>query len=165
MLVSAPAGSGKTTLLAQVAQAATVPVGWYRVGADDASEPVFVGHLGRALEDALGVSSAGCTVLEELLVVLDRWSGAGALLVLDDLHDVLGSPAEAALERFLRLRPASLRVLMSARRAPGLNLPRLRVSDGLLELGGEDLRFRSWEVERLFVDVYGEPLPPETRRC
>jgi len=161
VLVSAPAGSGKTTLLAQVAQAAMVPVGWYRVGADDISEPAFVGHLGRALGDALGIGTATCLAVEDLLVVLDRWSGGDALLVLDDLHDVLGSPAEAALERFLRLRPPNLRVLMGARRAPGLNLPRLMVSDGLLELGGEDLRFRSWEVEQLFVEVYGEPLPPE----
>ncbi len=37
----------------------------------------------------------------------------------------------------------------------------MRVSGALLEIGSEDLRFRSWEVERLFRDFYREPLPPE----
>ena len=41
-----------------------------------------------------------------------------------------------------------------------INLSRLRVSGNLLELGADDLRFRSWEVEELFRDFYAEPLPP-----
>src|SRR5205807_5764809 len=48
-----------------------------------------------------------------------------------------------------------------SRAVPGFNLSRLRVSGALLEIGSEDLRFRSWEVERLFRDFYQEPLPPE----
>ena len=44
---------------------------------------------------------------------------------------------------------------------PRFNLSRLRVSGQLTELSGDDLRFRSWEVERLFRDFYEEPLPPE----
>ena len=44
---------------------------------------------------------------------------------------------------------------------PRFNLSRLRVSGDLLEIGPEHLRFRSWEVERLFRDFHGEPLPPE----
>ena len=31
----------------------------------------------------------------------------------------------------------------------------------MVEVGSDDLRFRSWEVEQLFHDVYREPLPPE----
>jgi DNA-binding SARP family transcriptional activator len=36
----------------------------------------------------------------------------------------------------------------------------LRVAGHLLELRPDDLRFRTWEVERLFRDVYGDPMPP-----
>ena len=43
---------------------------------------------------------------------------------------------------------------------PSINLPRLRVSDELLELGPDDLRFRAWEVEQLFRDFYHDPVPP-----
>jgi DNA-binding SARP family transcriptional activator len=42
-----------------------------------------------------------------------------------------------------------------------MNLPRFKVAGELLEIGVDDLRFRSWEVERLFRDVYGQQLPPE----
>jgi DNA-binding SARP family transcriptional activator len=52
-------------------------------------------------------------------------------------------------------------MVAATRRAPGFNLSRLRVSGDLFELGPEDLRFRSWEVERLFLDFYGEPLRPD----
>ena len=43
---------------------------------------------------------------------------------------------------------------------PSINLPRLRVSGELLELGPDDLRFRAWEVEQLFRDVYHDPVLP-----
>ena len=42
-----------------------------------------------------------------------------------------------------------------------MNLPRFKVAGELLEIGVDDLRFRSWEVEQLYRDFYGQPLPPE----
>ncbi|HEV2873082.1 MAG TPA: hypothetical protein VG409_16880, partial [Actinomycetota bacterium] len=42
-----------------------------------------------------------------------------------------------------------------------MNTTRLRVSGELYQLDGEDLRFRSWEVEELFRVVYDRPLSPE----
>src|SRR5205807_10361636 len=71
------------------------------------------------------------------------------------------SPAELALERLIDYAPPSITFLIGSRALPGFNLSRLRVSGALLEIGSEDLRFRSWEVERLFRDFYREPLPPE----
>ena len=56
--------------------------------------------------------------------------------------------------------PDGVRVLAATRRRPDINLPRLLVAGDLLELHPDDLRFRSWEVEELFRDIYGEPLPP-----
>ena len=40
-------------------------------------------------------------------------------------------------------------------------MSRRRIEGRLTELSSDDLRFRSWEVERLFKDVYREPLSPE----
>ncbi len=160
-LVVAPPGSGKTTLLAAVAAAATDPVGWYRVTADDAAEPALVAHLGRALDDALVIGPAGRTV-GDLLEALEAWSGTSAMLILDDLHEIAGTPAERALEHFIALRPHGLRVLVGSRRQPGINIPRLQVSGLLQEISSEDLRFRSWEVEELFQAVFREPLSPES---
>ena len=80
--------------------------------------------------------------------------------MVDDLHAIEGTPAEAALERLITRGPSNLHVLAASRSQPGFNVSRLRVAGSLLELRPDDLRFRAWEVERLFRDVYGDPMPP-----
>ena len=144
----------------------TVPVAWYRVTGDDTAEANLVAHLGRALRDTLGIDEPDATV-GSLLGALEGWSGltdvrSGAILILDDLHEIAGSAAERALEQFVELRPHSLRVLIGSRRQPEMNIPRLRVSGLLQEISSDDLRFRSWEVEELFISVFREPLSPES---
>jgi DNA-binding SARP family transcriptional activator len=158
-LVVAPAGSGKTTLLSRVAAAAAGPVGWYRVTDDDATEARLVTHLAAALRVVCDTGAA--TSMDALLARLDDWSGTDALLVLDDLHEIAETPAERALQRFVTLRPRGLRLILGSRRVPDINIPRLRVSGPFHEIGGDDLRFRSWEVEELFAAVYRQPLRPE----
>lgn len=159
-LVVAPAGSGKTTLLAQFATATAVPVAWYRAEPADASAEAAVAHLERTLVSALGVPGGWKTV-DDAIEAIDAWEGERALIAVDDLHALWGTEAEATLERLLAHLPPGVVMVAATRRAPGFNLSRLRVSGDLLEVGPEDLRFRSWEVERLFLDFYGEPLRPD----
>ncbi|ACV78300.1 AAA family ATPase [Nakamurella multipartita] len=161
-LVVAPPGSGKTTLLARVAAAAESAgsaVGWYRVTADDATESAFVAHLARALHLDTAADESSVT---DMLELLDRSPTAPTLVVFDDVHEIAGSVAERALDQFVQLRPPHLRVLVGCRRPPELNIPRLRVSGQLREITSDDLRFRSWEVEELFLSVFREPLSPES---
>jgi len=98
--------------------------------------------------------------VEDAVSDLERWPGERMLLVIDDAHAIAGTPAESALERFIDYAPPSLLTIIASRTQPGFNLSRLRVSGALTEITGEDLRFRSWEVENLFRDFYQEPLPP-----
>lgn len=158
-LVVAPAGSGKTTLLSRVAATANGPVGWYRVTEDDAGEVRFATHLAAALPFGLGDGAA--VTMDDVLARLDRWSGPGASVVIDDLHEIAETPAEAALARFVTLRPRRLRVILGSRRVPDINIPRLRLSGPFHEITSDELRFRCWEVEELFAGVYGAPLRPE----
>lgn len=158
-LVVAPAGCGKTTLLSRLATVSPAPVAWYRVTAEDSTQDGFVAHLGSALSPI--ADTAAARTMPELLAALDRWPGSAAMLILDDLHEIAGTSAEAELERFVSLRTRRLQVICGARRVPDINVPRIRVSGGLRELNGDDLRFRSWEVEELFASVYLEPLRPE----
>lgn len=158
-MVVAPAGCGKTTLLSHVATASQRPVGWYRITADDSSEQRMVAHLGAAL--SMLADTGSVESMAELLAGLDQWSGAGAVLILDDLHEIAETPAERALERFISLRPRRLQLICGSRRMPDINVPRIRVSGSISETGSDDLRFRSWEVEELFASVYREPLRPE----
>ena len=158
-LVVAPPGSGKTTLLAHVAAATQAPVAWYRTTPDDVTEAALVAHLSRAMRGAIGIRvvDSAMTVLLESLERLPE----PTTVILDDLHEIIGSAAERALERFVTLRPQSVRLLVGSRRQPEMNLPRMQVSGVLQEISSDDLRFRSWEVEELFNSIFHEPLSPE----
>ena len=165
LLVLAPPGSGKTTLLAQLVESDGQPAAWYRAGPEDVEEVALTRHLGFALGSALAdpgiIEAAGSGRVADLVRGLERPAVGPARLVVDDLHEIAGTPAEAALETFLRLRPRTITVALGSRRQPGLNTSRLLVSGELIMVDGEDLRFRSWEVEQLFRSVYDAPLTPE----
>ena len=160
-LVVAPAGSGKSTLLAGFAASADVPVAWYRAESWDAKTSTLLSHLQSAFTADLGSIPDGWDSVETAARALESWAGGRALLIIDDLHTLEDSPAERTLERLIDYAPPSITFLIGSRALPGFNLSRLRVSGSLLEIGSEDLRFRSWEVERLFRDFYRAPLPPE----
>ncbi len=159
-LVVAPAGSGKTTLLARFASTSGVPVAWYRCESWDVSQDHLLGHLEKAFAGILGDSVRGWRSVEDAAAALERWRGQRMLLCVDDAHSIAGTAAEEALERLVGYAPPNLLTVVASRSAPGFNLSRLRLSGGLAEISGEDLRFRSWEVENLFRDFYREPLPP-----
>jgi DNA-binding SARP family transcriptional activator len=160
VLVAAPAGSGKTTLLAGFAAVARVPVAWYRAETWDADERTFLGYLERALTGALPGLAGGWASVEDAAAALERWDGGRAALIIDDVHTLEGTLAEAALGRLVDYAPPWLAILGGTRVAPGFNLSRLRLSGELLEIGPDELRFRAWEVERLFALFYHDPVPP-----
>jgi DNA-binding SARP family transcriptional activator/tetratricopeptide (TPR) repeat protein len=159
-LVIAPAGAGKTTLLAQFAASTRLPVAWYRAETWDDDPARMLRHLEAALCAALPGLPSGWNDVEDAARALEHWSGGTSALVIDDLHALEGTAAEAVLSRLVDYAPPWLRILAASRVRPDFNLPRLRVSGDLLLIEGDDLRFRAWEVERLFRDFYGDPVPP-----
>ncbi|HEX2625731.1 MAG TPA: AAA family ATPase [Candidatus Limnocylindrales bacterium] len=159
-LVIAPAGSGKTTLLARFAASTRLPVAWYRAETWDDDPARMLRHLEAALGGVVPGLPAGWSDVEEAARALETWAGDRAVLVIDDLHALEGTAAEAALSRLVDYAPPWLRIVAASRVRPDFNLSRLRVSGDLQEIEVDDLRFRSWEVERLFRDFYREPVPP-----
>ncbi len=159
-LVLAPAGSGKTTLLAQFAADSGVPAAWYRAEPGDASEAALVAHLERSLRTVLDDLPAGWGTIDDAIAALEDWPGERAVVLIDELDALWGTEAEAALERFVLHTRPGIPVVASTRRAPTFNLSRLLVQGDLVQIGEEDLRFRSWEVEHLFHDFYRDPVPP-----
>lgn len=159
--VVAPAGSGKSRLLAHVALAYPGPVAWCGT-----PEPVprtaaaLAAWLWDSLAPALGARTGPPPGIQG---ICDALTGPGppTLVVVDDVHLLEGSDAELALADVVRRPPARMRLLMGSRVDLALDLSRLRVSGQVVEIGPDDLRFRAWEVEELFRDVYGEPLIPE----
>ncbi len=174
-LVIGPPGSGKTTLLSHLA-ASSESVAWYRVGSEDDDERALTRHLAyalagcwpsagagdsAALPDAEAATLLAARSVHELVRALEHPAIRPAQLIVDDLHELAGSGAEEALESFLLLRPRKIQVALGSRRPPRINTSRMIVSGELTQIDGEDLRFRSWEVEELFRAVYGAPLSPE----
>ncbi len=159
-LVIAPAGAGKTTLLSRFAAATRLPVAWYRAETWDDDPARMLRHLEAALGAALPGLPVGWQDVEDAARSLEQWTGGPAVLVIDDLHALEGTAAEAVLSRLVDYAPPWLRILAASRVRPDFNLPRLHVSGELLQIEGDDLRFRSWEVERLFRDFYRDPVPP-----
>jgi len=147
-------------LLVQFALAAEMPVAWCRVEVSERHASAFLDHVGSAIAAALGGPAVDPSV-EGVVQGIEGSRVDRLLLLIDDLHVLEGSEAEQALQRLVDCAPPSLSMLAAPRRPPGLNLSRLKVSGQLLEVTAKHLRFRTWEVERLFRDFYQEPLPPE----
>ena len=170
-LVIAPAGFGKTTLLDQYTQAHPGPVASYRADPADAAAghtarrltAAVLGALGRPAVTTLnrpGVSAWDPTaeLIAEVAAVPDS---ADLMIVIDNVDCLVGTPGEDVVERLVAHRPAAVRILVAGRRMPSLDLLRYEVAGFPAVIGPEQLRFRSWEVERLLAGVYDEPLPPD----
>jgi DNA-binding SARP family transcriptional activator/ribosomal protein S15P/S13E len=160
-LVVAPAGSGKTTALSLFAGRATDPVAWYRADGADGSVGHLLAHLEAAFVGALTGLTTGWDTVGAAAAALERWPGRRAALVIDDLHAIRGTPAEAVLERLIDYLPPHISVAAASRTSPSFDLTRLRLTGNLLEVGADDLRFRTWETEQLFRELYDTLLPPE----
>jgi DNA-binding SARP family transcriptional activator len=161
-MIVAPAGAGKSTLLGRFVARASGPTAWYRADAWDRDPVRMLRRLESALRAAVPALSGGWETMDDALDALAVTGlPEGVLLVIDDLHALAGTDAERRLERLIDRAPSELTIVAASRTWPDMNLPRFKVAGELLEIGVDDLRFRSWEVERLFRDLYGQQLPPE----
>ncbi len=158
-LALAPAGYGKTRLLTQVADTFDGAVCWYRADSADRAPTLLMAKLGEALLQSLEIPG-GATSWEQVLGAVEA-ARQMVLLVVDDFHELEGSASEQCLASLIEFAPGCLRILIAGRRWPALDIRQLRVSGESSVIEAADLQFRSWEVERLFRDVYGEPLMPE----
>lgn len=160
VLLIAPAGCGKTTLLSQFAAGAGAPVAWLRAESSERDPAHLLRYLAASLSQALPGLKGDFSTVEGVAAALDGLRQK-VVLVVDDLHTLEGSNAEEALGRLVRFLPRNLAVVAASRSSPKLNLSRLRLDGGLRLIEADDLRFRAWEVERLYSDLYRDPLVPE----
>ncbi|MGH2464439.1 MAG: hypothetical protein ACRDGI_03180, partial [Candidatus Limnocylindrales bacterium] len=176
ILVTAEAGYGKTTLLADFSRTTRRRVLWYRIDENDRGWVGFIRYLvaaGAEIDPAFGAPTL--TLLDRLgtpdgpsrneivaALVGDYQtfgSGTGAILILDDYHQVDDVPEiRGVLNEFLSRAPDRLTIVIAGRRTPGLALARLRSSGAVAELQTDDLRFDLAESERLFRETYGRAI-------
>ncbi|MGH9133247.1 MAG: BTAD domain-containing putative transcriptional regulator [Ilumatobacteraceae bacterium] len=160
-LIVAPAGSGKTTALAQFAMLTEATTIWLRTDPLDGSVERFVAHLDHGWATALDREPAGWTTIEDAIHGFESVGNRPIVVVIDDLHEIRGRPAEAAVGRLIIDAPDHIGLAIGTRTMPSFDVTRLRLTGELLEIGPDDLRFRTWEAERLLSDVCGLRLSPE----
>ena len=177
--VVADAGFGKSTLLA--AWASGVNSAWYTASPDDASLAAFARGVADALRlrvPALPVDAAGAItaatgpgaeeddaarargfvalVCETLQTELRR----DVVLVLDDVHEVLGSPGAAqVIEALCRQAPERLHVVLGSRTELPFPIERLRGQGQVLEITGSELAFDGDETAALLQALTGAAEP------
>jgi LuxR family transcriptional regulator, maltose regulon positive regulatory protein len=158
-VISGPAGAGKTVACAAWAAAgrAAGRVVWLTVDADDQRDwfwsyvCVGLNRIRPAQPDvlrALADSSADQFPLQ--LVAAAQTFSAPVVLVIDDSQELIDPGVLSGLDVLIRHAPASLRLVLSGRQPPPLQLARLRVAGELADIGGADLACTAAEAEAYF---------------
>ena len=170
-VVSGPAGAGKTIACATWATAtpATRRVAWLTLGAEDGDPGRFWRYVGAALArtrtvpaDALrSVADAPPEAFPLQLVEAAQLLTEPVVLVLDDVHEIADGAVLAGLDLLIRHAPPALRLILSGRCPPGLQLARLRVCGELADVGAADLACTADEADAYFTMLGLEVDPAE----
>jgi LuxR family transcriptional regulator, maltose regulon positive regulatory protein len=174
-VVSGPAGAGKTVACGSWASATpgSRRVAWLTLDADDRDPARFWPYVQAALTRADIVPADVARALPDLppdafplrLVEAAQLLTEPVTLVLDDVHeladaaglagtappDPAGSPVLAGLDLLIRHAPPTLRLVLSGRCLPRLQLARLRVSGDLADVTAADLACTVEEADAYFA--------------
>lgn len=160
-VLTAPAGFGKTSLLSgwvRELQRVSAPgyVAWMNIDeSDDDPTTLSLGILAavsRAVTAGNGESLPQQRISETALVaqlaeIVDRQRDR-VWLVLDDIHHLRHPEAQHVLAMVLRWMPRQLRLVLSGRREPALELHRLRVAGRVRQIHAADLALGREQAER-----------------
>jgi LuxR family maltose regulon positive regulatory protein len=159
-VITAPAGSGKTLACAIWAQSAarSTRVAWLTVDEGDRDPSRFWANVAAALADGSAAppppdptlvprSRSAADDLPVSLADAVRGSGSVITLVLDDVHKLSGGTVLPELSFLVHHAPVGLRLILSGRYAPGLQLAKMRIGGDLAELDATDLACAATEAD------------------
>ena len=172
VLVTAAAGFGKTTLLVDFARDATLPICWLTLDQEDSDPAQFLsslvssiaqcfegfGQLTRAaMMGGAPVGELATVLVNELVSQVQDFF----VIILDDYH-LADTPAVGTLvQRLLRIFPANVRLILSGRTLPALNLVRLAARQEVTALVPQELCFTTHETTALLEVNHGLPVQME----
>ena len=158
-LVSGPAGAGKTVACATwaAAPAQARRVVWLSLDGED-QQAWFWAYVCAGLARLRSIPGESLRSLEDAspdgfplrLVEAAQTFTEPVLLVLDDIHELTDQAVLSGIDLLIRHAPHTLRLVLSARQPPALQLARLRVSGELADIGGHDLACTSEEADAYF---------------
>jgi LuxR family maltose regulon positive regulatory protein len=170
-LISGPAGAGKTvaasTWAAAPGQARRVV--WVTLDAED-QQSWFWAYVCAGLGRVRSIPAETLRSLEDVspdgfplrLVEAAQTFTEPVILVLDDIHELTDPAVLGGIDLLIRHAPPTLRLVLSARQPPALQLARLRVAGELADIGGHDLACTSEEADAYF-SMLGLDVDPGAR--
>jgi LuxR family maltose regulon positive regulatory protein len=171
-LVSGPAGAGKTVACSAWAAGSPAgrPVAWVTLDEQDRDPARFWAYVRAALARVRTVPAEAARALEDVtpqawplvLVEAAQLFTEPVVLLLDDVHELAGGEVVPGLDLLIRHAPPSLRLILSGRCPPGLQLAKLRVTGELAEVSTADLACTPQEAEAYFA-MLGVQLGPAER--
>jgi LuxR family maltose regulon positive regulatory protein len=170
-LISGPAGAGKTVACATWAAAPPQArrVVWLTLDAED-QQAWFWAYVCAGLGRLRSIPAESLRSLEDVspdgfplrLVEAAQTFTEPVILVLDDIHELTDPAVLGGIDLLIRHAPATLRLVLSARQPPALQLARLRVAGELADIGGHDLACTSEEADAYFA-MLGLDVEPGAR--
>ena len=176
VLVSAPAGYGKTLLLADWAAQRPECVAWVSLDDDDGTGHRFWSAVLAALAGCAAVPEG--SALHRLTAPARAEAVSGFLvalgaaldvlpvrfdLVLDDVHELPAPAPVRALAALVRERPSALRLVLSSRTDPRVQIARMRLAGELCEVRAHDLAFLTLEADALLAGADVAVTPKQVR--
>jgi len=175
-LISAPAGFGKTTLLVQWLDQAPYQAAWLSLDGGDNDLVVFLSYFIAAIQNLF---PEACSTTHSLLAApqtppLDYLTTDlindihklpdAFLLVLDDYHIIDHQDVHQLVTALMQHGPPQLHLVIATRQDPPISVARLRASQKITEIRGEDVRFTTEEVQSYLQLCPGVQASPETVR-
>ena len=172
--VTAPSGYGKSTFVADLAFMSDRPTAWIALTSAEDHPAVLLSHVAVAMDEIEPVApgcgaalwarsptigSPGVQLFGAMLAARRPF-----MLVLDDVHQLVGRDALDCLAMLVSELPAGSTLVLASRTAIPLPLGRMRVQRRLVEVGPDRLAFGTAEAAQLFDELGVEAASDDLRR-
>lgn len=157
-ILCAPAGYGKTTLVTQWLHDKHINHCWISLDNRDNDTAIFWQYLIAAISklddrfsnlayaaaplEAIDLNRKIDALITELIDFSRTWKSPSQFaIVLDDYHVISNPVIHAQLSHFVNYSPDWIKLIITTRHEPALDLPRRRVRHQVTEIDSQDLRF------------------------
>jgi len=162
-LISASAGFGKTVLLSEWINKSSIPVAWISLDLELSDEVLFMTYVGQAinnithsisdqtfkcLQSQKGMESFLISLINDMTTVTEKF-----VLVLDDYHFIENTKIDEYVLFLVNNAPPVMRIVISTREDPNLNLSKLRANNQLSEIRMNQLRFSISETTEFLNEM------------
>lgn len=157
----APAGYGKSVLMRRWEahwRRCGLGTAWAAITEEDRTPERLVDRLQEALQPGASDSAPPSRrrrqrTAQQQCADINRLVTRPCALFVDDVHKLRGSAGESLLRHLVLHRPAAMRIVIAARASLSLGLSKLRLSEHVVDLDANALRFDMEELQSL--------LPPQ----